>query len=166
MDTIGHIWVCRTGISGQFEKLFLDKSLICLTRENLDINLSKSEKDVVIEKIRNGDSLLAKQTISNIWSQINIFANKMGIGDLVIIPRKASRLISIAVIIGEYTFEPTKAFPLNHSRTIRVLKSEVDTVSFPQEIKYSLGAFRTIFGVRQVDELIDLLEKEGYLNEV
>ena len=153
------IWVCRTGLDGQHEKTFFENSCICLTREGFDFNLAKCEKDTIIDRIVKLNPEAARQTISNTWSQINIFAEKMAVGDIVIIPKKKSFDISVAIITSEYCFDENKAFPLNHSRKIKVLATNVDTTSFPQDIRYSLGAFRTVFGIRQEERLVEELKK-------
>jgi len=153
------IWVCRTGLNGQYEKTFFENSCICLTREGFDFDLTKSEKDNVIKRIVELNPEAARQTISNTWSQINIFAEKMQVNDIVIIPKKNSTDISVAIIKGSYCFDKSKVFPLNHSRKIKLLASDVDTTRFPQDIRYSLGAFRTVFGIRQEERLVDELKK-------
>ena len=106
-------------------------------------------------------STAAKQTISNIWSQINIFANKMKINDVVLIPKKGQFSISVAIITGEYCFNDNAQYPEKHSRTIRVLKKDIDTTSFPRDIFHSIGAFRTIFEIKEADRLIAVLKKKG-----
>lgn len=153
------IWVCRTGLNGQYEKTFFENSCICLTREGFDFDLAKCEKDDVIKRIVELNPEAARQTISNTWSQINIFAEKMQVDDIVIIPKKNSMDISVAIIKGGYCFDSNKAFPLNHSRKIKLLASDVDSTRFPQDIRYSLGAFRTVFGIRQEERLVEELKK-------
>ena len=153
------IWVCRTGLNGQYEETYFDNNCICLTREGFDFDLSKCDKDDVITRITELNPEVARQTISNTWSQINIFTEKMAIGDVVIIPKKKSFDINVAIITGKYCYDPNKKFPLNHSRTIKVLAKDIVTTSFPQDIRYSLGAFRTIFGIRQEERLMEELKK-------
>lgn len=155
------IWVCRTGLNGQYEKTFFENSCICLTREGFDFNLEECDKEDVINRIVELNPEAARQTISNTWSQINIFVDKMAVGDIVIIPKKNSMDISVAVIKGDYCFDSNKEFPLNHSRNIHLLAREVDTTRFPQDIRYSLGAFRTVFGIRQEGRLVEELKKAG-----
>lgn len=161
------IWVCRTGLNGQYEKAFFENSCICLTREGFDFDLALCKKENVVNRIVELNPEAAKQTISNTWSQINIFANKMAVDDIVIIPKKKSTDITVAKIKGNYCFDKSKRFPLNHSRKIVLLAGDVGTTCFPQDIRYSLGAFRTVFGIRQEERLIEELKKAGVkFNEV
>lgn len=155
------IWVCRTGLKGQYANEFLKDNKIYLTRDNLDFDLEKAEKSFVINSLYENSPSAARQTISNTWSQIDIFANRMSIGDIVIIPKKSSALVSVGAINGNYVFSEGATFPYMHSREIKVLSREIDTSDFPQSIKYSLGAFRTIFSVRQEDEIRQLLIEKG-----
>ena len=161
------IWVCRTGSYGQFENLFFSNRCIILTREGFDYNLSSASKEEIEKTIYSTSGISAKQSVRNIWSQIDIFINRMKPGDLVIIPRKKSRYISVAVIEGDYVFDGMAEFPLNHRREINLIKRDIDTSTFPQDIIYSLGAFRTIFSIRQEERLLRELAKAGVnFNEI
>lgn len=155
------VWVCRTGSDGRFNDLFFETSKIYLTREDIDYNLADQSKDSIIEKMETEMSSAARQTISNIWSQLNIFANKMQINDIVLIPKKGAFSVSVAQIVGEYVFNETLAFPLKHSRKIKILKKDIDTTTFPRDIFHTIGAFRTIFEVKESDRLIAVLKKRG-----
>ena len=155
------IWVCRTGLNGQFEELFLSSNIVCLTREGYNLNLLDSGKDDVLNIIEGLNPGAAKQTISNTWSQIDIFANRMQVGDIVIIPKKRSYLVSVGIVTGNYEYDESKPFPLNHSRTISILKTGIDTQKFPKDIFYSLGAFRTIFEIKQEKRLKEILSQKG-----
>lgn len=155
------IWVCRTGLNGQYEKLFFEKRRICLTRPGFDFDLSKCDKNTILNRIVELNPKVTQQTVVNIWSQMNIFVSKMKSNDIVIIPRKSSPFISVSIIRGEYCFIKNNPFPLNHTREIDLLATDIITTSFPQDIRYSLGAFRTIFGIRQETRLIVELQKMG-----
>lgn len=155
------IWVCRTGTYGQYEKTFMENSCICLTREGFDFNLSKCSKAEVVSRICEMNHGAARQTVSNTWSQIDIFSNRMAIGDIVLIPKKKSLRMSVGKVASNYVYDEGKTFPLNHSRRIKLLAKEIDTSSFPQDLRYSLGAFRTIFCVRQEERLISALKTAG-----
>ena len=155
------IWVCRTGLSGQFEEIFFQNNCICLTREGFDFDLRNCEKDQIIMRISEINPDAARQTVSNTWSQINIFASKMEVGDIVIIPKKNSTDISVATVASEYCFSTELPFPLNHSRKIKLLATDIKTTNFPQDIRYSLGAFRTVFGIRQETRLLEELQRAG-----
>lgn len=155
------IWVCRTGPSGQFSTLFFENQAIYLTRDGLAFDLKEAEKVAVLNSLSELLPGAAKQTISNTWSQIDIFANRMRIGDTVIVPKKNSMLISVGVITGSYHYEEDEKYPLQHSRKVKYIAHDINTNNFPQDIKYSLGAFRTIFSVKQEERLLNELTKEG-----
>lgn len=156
-----NVWVCRTGLNGQYENIFFDYSCICLTRENMNLDLSKTSKEKIIKILYSDNPDVAKQTISNTWSQIDIFANKMCIGDIVIIPKKKSYDISVGVIESQYRYEQKATFPLIHTRKINLIAKHITTTDFPKDLRYSLGAFRSIFGIRQVEMIISELRKKG-----
>lgn len=153
------IWVCRTGSHGQHENLFFESNCICLTRDGFDFDLSKCEKTDIESRIIELNPDAARQTISNTWSQINIFAEKMSIGDVVIIPKKGSSKINVAIIQGNYVYDMEQQFPLNHQRTIKVHAKDVDTTTFNQSLRHSLGAFRTVFQAKKEEQLLEELRK-------
>ena len=155
------IWVCRTGTKGEFEQLFFQNSCICFTRENYNFNLKEKDEKEIIKHIKLCNPDAALQTISNTWSQVNIFANRMCIGDVVIIPKKNSSIISIGIIKSDYIFDSENDFPLKHIRNIQFIKNDIDTCHFPQKLRYSMRAFRTIFSINCEEEMLTELQKEG-----
>ena len=162
-----NIWVCRTGKNGEYEDYFLQNNKICLTREYLTFNLSNKNKEEIKEILTDNIEKQNKTTISNVWSQIDIFINRMKIGDTVIIPQKKSSLIHVAKIIGDYTFEDTNNILGRHYRKIRIIAKDIDAYDFPQSLQYSLGAYRTIFQIKKADTMQLQLKKKGVsLNEV
>lgn len=161
------VWVCRTGKEGQFQDVYSEKSSIFLTRDGFDFNLSEKDKECIIERLNQLIPGAAKQTISNSWSQVDIFVNQMEIGDLVLIPHKKSSLIDVAKIVGDYTYTDGAPFPLVHQRSILFLGKSIDTRELPQSVKYSMGAFRSLFQIKQVEDICSFLQEEGVrLNEI
>lgn len=91
----------------------------------------------------------------------------MVIGDIVIIPKKKSHYINVARISGHYTYDETAVFPLNHRRTVEFLARDLDTTTFDQDTRYSLGTYRTVFGIKQEERFIAKLIKMGVsVNEI
>ena len=155
------IWVCRTGSDGRYDELFLETSCIYLTRENLNFNIKSVDKNYILNHLLSQNPSAARQTISNIWSQLDIFANRMQINDVVIIPKKGKYCINVAVVEGEYEYHNNAVFPETHRRKIRIIAKNVDTNKFPRDLFYSLGAFRTIFEIKDSVKMVNELIKRG-----
>ena len=155
------IWVCRTGSKGEYETHMYSNRQIYLTRRGYDDDIKKSSKEMLTKITQEIHPDASRQTISNIWSQIDIFANRMSVGDIVLIPQKGKHKISVARIISDYKFESSADELFKHQRDIEVIKSGLDFSKFPRDIFYSLGAFRAIFSLKQEDRFIKLLNKIG-----
>ena len=85
----------------------------------------------------------------------------MNVGDVVIIPKKNTAKISVGTIGSEYIFNSKEKFPLKHMRSIKFIKKDIDTHTFPQKLRYSMRAFRTIFSINCEEEMLEELKKKG-----
>lgn len=155
------IWVCRTGTSGQFENVFYENNAIYYTRDGFNYNLAITQKEVIVDDLSKKLDGAAKQTISNTWSQIDIFAHRMHVGDVVVVPKKNSRIIGVGIITSDYQFDAAKSFPFQHKRTVCFASNNIDTSEFPQDLKYSLRAYRTVFSIKEESRLLQELSKKG-----
>lgn len=155
------IWVCRTGNQGQYEKIFFENNAIYYTREGFDFDLAQASKEVAISRLSELMKDAARQTISNTWSQIDIFAHRMDVGDVVIVPKKNSPIIAVGVISSQYRYNPEDMFPKKHTRTVDYIAFDINTALFSQDLRYSLRAYRTVFSIRQENKLMSELRKAG-----
>lgn len=155
------IWVCRTGPHGEYEDSIFQNNQIYMTRLGFNYSLMQCDKESIISAIAQMNDGSSRQTISNIWSQIDIFSNRMKIGDVVVIPKKGKYEISIARITGQYEYDSIAPGMFQHKRNINIIATKIDTNSFPRDIFYSLGAFRAIFSIQQEERFIKELRKKG-----
>lgn len=152
------MWVCRPGQHSKFYDSFVESKKIYLAWEGYKTNLSKMKerqefRDLVIAEKNPG----ARTTISNWAGQLYSFSKEMSQGDYVLVPGKSSRTYSLAKIISDYKFCKTDAFA--HSRDIEWIVMDAPREIFPQDIQYSLGAFRTLFKAKQEDYIRSAMEK-------
>lgn len=152
------MWVCRAGRGEKDIELFLENNKIYLAWEGYDVNLS-SIKDFqqIKELVISEKHPEARTSLSNWSTQINVFINLMVKGDYVLLPYPKSRYYALAKITGDYTFEPN--FKYHHSRRIKILKRGVPREAFAQNIRYSLGAFRTVFNTKYDDEILKVVNE-------
>lgn len=153
------IWVCRAGKLAQYYDEYLKNSIISLPWDGFEIDLSgyrslSEFRDLVKEE--KGD--VHRTSISNWASQIYSFCIEMKIGDYVLIPAKHSKTYVLAKIDGDYSFveQQTK---LHHVRKIKILKTDISKDRFPQNIQYSLGAFRTVFKPKGERVILETIER-------
>lgn len=153
------MWVCRAGKLAQYYDEYLNNSIISLPWDGFEKDLSgyrslSEFRDLVKEE--KGD--VHRTSISNWASQIYSFCIEMKIGDYVLIPSKHSKTYVLAKIDSDYFFveQQTK---LRHVRKIKILKTDIPKERFPQNVQYSLGAFRTLFKPKSERVILETIEK-------
>ena len=156
------MWVCRPGQQGKYYNLFLSTERIYLAWDGYHRDFSglatRNEfRDAVVEEKHPE----ARTTISNWSGQLYSFCVEMNVGDYVLIPSKGSQTYLLCILTGRYEFDATSELP--HSRKIGIITKAIPREKFPQPIQYSLGAFRTVFKVKQEREII-LIAKQ-FANE-
>lgn len=142
------MWVCRAGKNSVYIDLFIETNKIYIPWEGIDSDLSglnglPEYRDFVCKKM-NTDN---RTSISNWAGQLKTFCDDMQIGDYVLIPHYCSRSYTLSKITGNYQYNSSHEKGLVHSRDITILCENIPNDIFSQKIRYSLGAFRTIFRV-------------------
>ncbi|MBR3356228.1 MAG: hypothetical protein IKG46_00050 [Solobacterium sp.] len=151
------IWVCRSGKHGKdydevrkFSDVFMGWDGYRLDLSGL-INREDFKELVIKEK-----NPAARTTISNWAGQLYSFCREMQKGDFVLVPNLNAKEFLLARIVGDYRFEADRMYP--HVRRIEVLKEGISRSLFSQSTQYSLGAFRTVFKVRQEEEILTVAQ--------
>lgn len=149
------MWVCRPGKHGKDYELVKKYGDVFLgwTGYHADfhgINTMEAFKEIVVAE----KDPSAATTISTWAGQLYSFCCVMKSDDFVLIPDANSRNFMLAVIDGDYRYEKERQYP--HVRSIRILYEGISRSSFSQATQYSLGAYRTIFKVKQENEVINV----------
>lgn len=151
------MWVCRAGKGSFYFNDFIEQKKLYLPWEGFDYDLNEycsiGDYRKLVEKEKRTTN---KTSISNWSSQLNIFAHEMKLGDYVIIPQSGKKKYALVKINGDYSYN-NKNGELHHFRKIEILKYDIPKEVFPQSINYSLGAFRTVFKVKQEMEILEIL---------
>lgn len=150
------MWVCRPGQKGIYLEKFIKDKKIFISWEGFKVDLSKAEtreefREIVIDERKPE----ARTTISNWAGQLYSFCREMQIGDLVLIPHQSSKKYALARIVGDYEYNSKEE--LVHSRKIEIMKNNIPRELFDQSTQYSLGAFRTLFKVRDEDVVMEAI---------
>ena len=107
-------------------------------------------------KIECGDK--TQTAVSTHSNQIEIFTNKMKTGDFVITPASSSGDYSVGLIIGDYHYDHN-VFPFHHSRRVDWLEHNISRSLFSEKMQHTLGAYRTIFALKDDVEFIKFMER-------
>jgi restriction system protein len=89
-------------------------------------------------------------TISNYAAQLNAFANRIEIGDTVVLPLKQAGRLAFGVVSGDYKYQ-TGDGVLNHSRAVDWKRTDVPRTAISQDLLFSLGAFSTVVQISRND---------------
>lgn len=90
------------------------------------------------------------KAIGNYAAQLNAFANRIAIGDIVVLPLKQHGLLAFGVVTGEYKHLFGTGV-LNHVRTVDWKRRDVPRTVINQDLLYSLGAFSTVVQIQRND---------------
>lgn len=154
------MWVCRAGKKATFEKYVLTENRIFLPWEGFDTpSLPKLSLNDIRSLVGSTMKTENRTSISNWSGQLYSFVNEMKINDYVMIPSQHSIHYTLATITGEYEYNAVTASGLQHSHTIEILYKNIPRDIFSQSLIYSLGAFRTVFKIRQEDEALSTIKK-------
>lgn len=154
------IWVCRAGKNSVYLDTFLQTEKIYLPWEGFKVDLKQYPSREQIKSLvcmEKGDA--ARTSISNWSGQLYSFCWEMNAGDYSLIPHLGSRAYTFAKIIGDYEFCDSDPRDLWHSRKMKILLSDIPREIFSQSMRYSLGAYRTIFRIREEEELLTSISK-------
>ena len=154
------MWVIRAGKNGMFYKNFIEMSRVYLSWEGygFDLHEMKSMSDfrAIVSKEKNTDN---RTSISNWAGQLYAFVKDISVGDYVLIPARDSKAYALATIAADYLYDANGKDQFYHYRTINILHTDIPRSIFSQTTAYSLNAFRTLFRVKNEDEVISAINK-------
>lgn len=156
------IWVLRPGKEGVYYDQFItgQKLFLPWTDYNTDLSRIKERKefrDIVIKE-KHPD---AQTTVSNWSGQLYSFCFEMKEKDLVLIPKRHSVEYAVVRLIGGYKYENNGNF--HHFREYELVAQGIPRTAFTQTTQYTLGAYRTLFKVKQTEEVLRVIKL--YLND-
>lgn len=154
------MWVVRAGEDSKYIDKILSSKKIFIPWDGYMFALDQYKTlDEYRNVVRMEKKTENRTSISNWTGQINTFVNEMNIGDYVLVPMYKSREYILAKIKGEYIFKYNDESKLYHSRMIEIKECKIPASIFSQTVRYSLGAFRTIFKVKYEEEILKEIDK-------
>ena len=151
------VWICRAGKKGIYNEMFLKSQKIYIPWEGFDKDLETFD---TFEALKQYVAVECNDTtdtaISTHSSQIRIFVSDMQIGDYVMVPANCSRQYSVGIIDSGYIFCRGSSL-FHHSRNVRWIAHNISRSSFSDKMVHTLGAYRTIFGLKDDAEFYEYL---------
>lgn len=90
------------------------------------------------------------KAVGNYAAQLNAFANRMSVGDIVVLPLKSVGKLAFGVVTGAYQYLSGSGV-LNHVRAVDWKRPDVARTAINQDLLYSLGAFSTVVQISRND---------------
>ena len=144
------IWLVRAGSAGEFEDKFIGERRVYVTWDGLDVNLANLQQREQLQVALAERYPDAKpKTLQNWTSQVWPFAQRMQVGDWVVVPLKTQPVIYIGEIVGDYQFAAGGTDPFFHWRAVQWIGEAIPRSHFSQDLLYSFGAFMTICRIQR-----------------
>ncbi len=153
------MWVCRAGKKSIYAEYYFDTHKIYIPWDGFQCDLTDYKDRQGLKKlVREEKGDVARTSISNWSGQLYTFCYEMETGDYVLIPFNHSRNYALAKIAGEYLYTSCAEHALCHSRDIEIIYNYVPSNIFSQSVRYSLGAYRTIFKAKDEDVILAAID--------
>lgn len=144
------IWLVRAGSAGEFEDKFIGERRVYVTWDGLDVNLANLQQREQLQVALAERYPDAKpKALQNWTSQVWPFAQRMQVGDWVVVPLKTQPVIYIGEIVGDYQFASEGPDPFFHWRAVQWIGEAIPRSHFSQDLLYSFGAFMTICRIQR-----------------
>lgn len=136
------LWIVRAGKQGERELAAIEQERLLPGFLDVgDLGALKGREAILahLEQVMPDAGL---NRLRNFAAQLNQFAHTIQVGDLVVMPRKATNNVAVGEVTGDYVFD--LADPYRHSRAVKWLNEAVPRDAFKQDMRHSFGAFLTI----------------------
>jgi restriction system protein len=149
-STEARAWLVRGSRNPFFDQWMLDNGYAGI--DYSEIGDLRAAKDLAAMRQYVGMALPDKseKAVGNYAAQLNAFANRISLGDIVILPLKQHGRLAFGIVTGAYDYL-SGAGVLNHVRTVDWKRDDVPRAAIKQDLLFSLGAFSTVVQIQRND---------------
>lgn len=156
----------RAGKKPVYYDKYLSEKRIYLSWEGYNSSLQnfscRKDFHCLVRKEKDTDN---KTSVSTGAGQLYSFVCEMKCGDYVLIPSKGSHTYVLAKVKSDYKFIDGKNAELRHYRDVDIIIRDIPKGIFQQSLIYSLGESRTLFSIKQENEVLKVIREWGDDNE-
>ena len=145
------VWVVRAGRRGEGEEFALAEGIASigfgLRRSVAEFaNRDDLRDHLISDTYKDSSANAAASAAGQLWN----FAHAIGIGDMIVLPRKQPRVVAIGTVVGAYEYMPELATHLDTPHVLAVdwKARDIPREDFDQDLIYSLGGLATVYRVR------------------
>ncbi|WP_404448093.1 restriction endonuclease [Microbacterium marinum] len=150
MDREPKAWLVRGSKNPHFDQWMLDSGYTGVDFHELGDLTGAKDLPRMRERIALAMPDKSARAVGNYAAQLNAFANRISIGDIVVLPLKSVRRLAFGVVTGQYTYLAGDG-ALNHVRGVDWKRTDVARTAINQDLLYSLGAFSTVVQISRND---------------
>jgi restriction system protein len=148
------------GIHSQNDSILLDQNVIAIGWPEMgDLGCIENSREAFKEKYSQVYPDASKGSVGNSAGMLYRFCHEIQVGDYVVFPSKMPRQINLGTIEGDYSYVPNSMYP--HQHKVKWVK-HLPRTAFTQGALYELGAFLTIFSVKNYAEEFLMAMKKGF----
>ncbi|XVS61869.1 restriction endonuclease [Actinosynnema sp. CA-299493] len=145
-------WLARAGKAGERERWALTTGHTGGGFGDVADLSGASTREAVLEAVLAAVPEAKEQAARNFTAQLWALRERIGVGDLVVMPLKSSPHVAIGRIGDRYRYLDAEPDPeRRHVRPVQWLVTDLPRTAIKQDLLYSLGAFSTICEVSRND---------------
>jgi len=136
------IWLVRGGRNGEQELEAIEEGKVLLGFTEVHDLRKFKDRDAILAHLEEVMPAASQNALRNFASQLNQFAHRMNIGDLVVMPRKGASTVAMGEVLGEYEYSADSA--AKHWRAAKWLNEAVSRDTLKPDLRHSLNALMTV----------------------
>ncbi len=159
------LWVMRMGAQGEREDAALSDGKLYYKFPQLPDLRDFASQNELTKHLLEIEPAWSRRKAASHASQLQRFTVAMAKGDLVIMPRKFTDVMSIGEIVGDYVHDPEGVS--SHTRAVRWLKEDVPRIAFKSDLRTAINVPKTLFSpnvkeaVSRVQSVLDAQKDMG-----
>lgn len=144
------VWLVRGSKNAAWDRWMLDQGYAAVDFSEVGDLSAAPDLPAMRELLAPALQGKKEKAIGNYAAQLNAFANRISIGDIVVLPLKSQSRLAFGVVKGAYEYLPGSD-GLNHVRRVDWKRPDVARSAIHQDLLYSLGAFSTVVQISRND---------------
>lgn len=138
-----NVWLVRSGKYGENETVNLDNGVARIGFDEVPNLASAPDRDAIKALLLETEPDIPNGRAGNWAAQLNAFANRIAVGDIIVMPLKTSAQVALGKVTSGYRFLPSEVSG-THEIGVDWVAPDVARSTFKQDLLYSFGAFMTV----------------------
>lgn len=147
----GRVWLVRCGYYGQDESECIELGLVVVGFKDVPSLCAAKNRQEVLEIVNRSQPEAKPSRNRNRAAQLNAFARRIAIGDIVAAPLKSRPgFVALGKVKSDYQFAVFEGAE-RHLRKVEWVRTDVPRTEFKQDMIFSLGAAMTVCQITRND---------------